>query len=64
MSYTKQIDKTIKKKRKAAESSKYGAYNDKEKNSELLKALKAKKLLKYMENTSSPSDQKYMRKKK
>lgn len=61
--YTKQMDKIVKKKRKKAESSKYGPYNDAALNSDLAKALKAKKVMEYSNSTYSPSEQKWGKKK-
>ena len=60
--YSKQMDETIKKKRKKAESSKYGPYNDAALNSDLAKALKAKKVMEYSNSTYSPSEKKWGKK--
>jgi hypothetical protein len=63
MNYDKKMKSIIKKKKKEAEKSKYGPYNDASKNSALAKALRAKKVMDYSNKTSSPSDKKYGRKK-
>jgi hypothetical protein len=57
--YDKVMDKEIKKRKKKAEQSKYGAYRDASANESLARALKAKSVMDFANKTYSPGEKKW-----